>query len=103
MVLGSDYGLRGSRHMVILHWILMIVEAVAFLLSARFWLKSARVPVPVFESTYDQIDQIKPLTQNLASASRWNKWAAIWASVGAIVHVVGYSSHSWKIRHGSEM
>jgi hypothetical protein len=35
------------------------------------------MPVPIIEATYDQIDQIKQLTQNVASASRWSKRAAL--------------------------
>ena len=69
--------------------ILAVIEAIAFALSAGFWLVSGRVPVPIIEATYDRIAEIKQLTENLAAASRWSKWAAVAASAGAIVHVAG--------------
>lgn len=71
------------------HAILATIEAIAFAMSGGFWLISARIPVPIIEATYDQIAQIKELTENLAAASKWSRWAALAASAGAIVYVVG--------------
>jgi hypothetical protein len=75
--------------MALLPELLSWIEAGAYATSGWLWWKGSRLLVPIVEPTWKGIDDVKALSQGVAAASWWNRWAAIGAATGAGAHILG--------------